>query len=450
MVTVFTVVSGAAQIPEGYATKHSVSSESYPGGVTTSTTTPTLVATTRSMSHEGSLTDWVSADNPLTIQRLGYGLVGLGHALTVTFRGPERFAQASAAWKNLARAARIDDPVNTPGSGLVCFGTFSFADDSRESSVLIIPRVVIGRNAHKSWRTDISLDGDKGPRLSSHRSQPSTFEPLKWKPGLMGEEDYLREVATVIDAVRDRAADKVVLARDLVAHAPGMRDWRLALNRLTEAYPDCNTFAVDGLVGSTPETLAVVHGGRLSIRVLAGSTARGENPAADRHQAHELATSSKDNDEHRYAVTSVVASLEPLTAHVVADEQPFTLKLANVWHLATDIEATLPETVTSLDVVSAIHPSAAVAGSPRPQALALITQAEPFDRGRYAGPVGWMDASGDGEWSIALRCAQWSPEGTITAYAGAGIVADSDPESELLETRLKFKPVLGAFGSDAD
>jgi menaquinone-specific isochorismate synthase len=103
--------------------------------------------------------------------------------------------------------------------------------------------------------------------------------------------------------------------------------------------------------------------------------------------------------------------------------------------------------VTSLDVVAAIHPSAAVAGSPTEQALILIRATEPFDRGRYTGPVGWMDSSGDGEWSIALRCAQWSPEGTITAYAGAGIVVDSDPESELLETRLKFKPVVDAFGA---
>ena len=101
-------------------------------------------------------------------------------------------------------------------------------------------------------------------------------------------------------------------------------------------------------------------------------------------------------------------------------------------------------------MVGALHPSAAVAGSPTNTALELITSHEPFDRGRYAGPVGWMDASGDGEWSVALRCAQWSPEGTLTAYAGAGIVAESDPESELLETRLKFKPIVHAFGHDAD
>ena len=246
--------------------------------------------------------------------------------------------------------------------------------------------------------------------------------------------------------LQEGEANKVVLARDLIAHAPGIRDWRAALQRLVESYPDCATFAIDGLVGSTPETLARVEGGRLSIRVLAGSAARGDNPADDRQQAQNLVTSSKDNDEHRFAVGSVVNSLHGVSSHVVADEHPFTLKLANVWHLATDIEATLPAQVSSLDVVAAIHPSAAVAGSPTDTALAMISQSEPFDRGRYAGPVGWMDASGDGEWSIALRCAQWSPQGTITAYAGAGIVADSDPESELLETRLKFKPVLSAFG----
>jgi menaquinone-specific isochorismate synthase len=402
------------------------------------------------MSHDGSLTDWVSADNPLTMQRRGHGLVGLGTALTLRFRGPDRFRDASKAWRDLVSLARVDDPVNEPGSGLVCMGTFSFADESQHESVLVIPRVVIGRHNGKSWRTDISLDGEAPPPTNSKRSAPPQLEPISWGPGLLGEEDYVHAVEAIIAEVQEGVADKVVLARDLVAHAPGVQDWRQALTRLADAYPDCMTFAIDGLVGSTPETLAVVHDGRLSIRVLAGSTARGDSPVADRAKAEALATSSKDNDEHRFAVNSVVQALEPITAHSAADEQPFTLKLANVWHLATDIEATLPSGVTSLEVVGAIHPSAAVAGSPTPLALEIIRQLEPFDRGRYAGPVGWMDASGDGEWSIALRCAQWSPEGTITAYAGAGIVADSEPASELLETRLKFKPVLGAFGPHGD
>ena len=417
--------------------------------MTAPTKTPTLTVTTRPMSAEGSLLEWVSAENPLTMVKLGQGLVGLGCALTLTFRGHSRFSDAASAWRDISLAAAVDDVVSQPGSGLVCFGAFTFSDDSSLTSVLIVPRVVIGHHQGHAWRTDITVSGAT-PDQTPRQSVPASFSPLTWQPGLTSEDDYVQQVSEAISELQEGSLNKVVLARDLVARAPGISDWRHALQRLTESYPDCTTFAIDGLVGSTPEPLAVVRGRRLSIRVLAGSTARGNNPAADRQNAEALITSAKDNDEHRFAVNSVMNSLSAITPHAVADDQPFTLKLANVWHLATDIEAELPAEVTSLDVVSAIHPSAAVAGSPTHEALELIARLEPFDRGRYAGPVGWMDATGDGEWSIALRCAQWSPDGTLTAYAGAGIVADSLPQSELLETRLKFKPILNAFGADLE
>jgi len=411
---------------------------------------PHLVVTTRVMTHRGALIDWVSVDKPLMVQRLGQGMVGLGETLRLTFRGPERFAQASEAWKTLVSLATVDNPLESAGTGLVCFGAFAFSDHSSTDSVIIVPQVVIGRMGETSWRTDISASGARHGTSSSGSSRPAHFAPLSWGPGAMSEDHYVNTVTAVITRLRAGDANKVVVARDLVAHAPGIHDWRDALVRLSEAYPDCSTFAIDGLVGSTPETLAKVHDGGLSLRVLAGSRARGENPVDDRRLASELVTSPKDNDEHRYAVEGVMSSLQALTPHAVADEQPSTVKLANVWHLGTDIEATLPEGISSLDVVAAIHPSAAVAGSPTPRALEIIAHREPFDRGRYAGPVGWMDSTGDGEWSIALRCAQWSDAGTLTAYAGAGIVADSDPQSELLETRLKFKPIVAAFGGGSD
>lgn len=413
-------------------------------------TTTSLLVRTRAMTHEGALTEWVSAEHPLTFQRLGQGFVGLGQALRMTFTGPDRFTEASAAWKEIVAHATVDDALGVPGSGLVCFGTFTFSDESSKESVLIVPQVIIGRQGTSSWRTDISLGGDTPASTGSRGSTPAVFAPLQWRSGLVSEEDYVAGVSQMINQVHEGVADKVVLARDLVAHAPGVRDWRGAISRLTETYPDCQTFAIDGFVGSSPETLARVDRGRLGIRVLAGSIARGSHPADDRAKAQDLITSTKDNDEHRYAVNSIMESLRALTPHAVADERPFTVKLANVWHLATDIEAKLPDSVSSLDVVAALHPSAAVAGSPTTVALEMISQYEPFDRGRYAGPVGWMDASGDGEWSVAVRSAQWSSEGTLTAYAGAGIVADSDPESELLETRLKFKPIVQAFGQDSD
>ena len=161
-----------------------------------------------------------------------------------------------------------------------------------------------------------------------------------------------------------------------------------------------------------------------------------------------LATSAKDQDEHLYAVQSVLAALRPHTSALAASEQPFTLKLPNVFHLATDVEGERSGGASALDLITALHPTAAVAGTPTDAALAVIRRLEPFDRGRYAGPVGWVDANGDGEWAIALRCAQFDARDEdghgipLRAHAGAGIVAGSDPEAELLETRVKFRPIV--------
>ena len=261
----------------------------------------------------------------------------------------------------------------------------------------------------------------------------------------MSREHFVRMVNTAVEKLTLGRAHKVVLARDLVAQLDAGTDWREAISRLTTRYPDTHTFAIDGLVGASPETLVSLRDTTLHTRVLAGSTARGGDESADQAQADALYSSAKDLDEHRFAVHSAVEALKTLTPHVVADELPFTLKLPNLWHLATDIAATLPPGSTALDAVAALHPTAAVAGSPRDEALKLIAELEPFDRGRYAGPVGWVNHRGEGEWAIALRCAQWSADHSLTAYAGAGIVKDSSAESELLETDLKFQPVIDAF-----
>jgi menaquinone-specific isochorismate synthase len=158
-----------------------------------------------------------------------------------------------------------------------------------------------------------------------------------------------------------------------------------------------------------------------------------------------LATSTKDLDEHRFAVESVLGALRPHVRGVAASELPFTLKLPNLWHLASDIEGPLSDGSTALDLAAALHPTAAVAGTPRQAALDLIRELEGFDRCRYGGPVGWVDAAGGGKWAVALRSAEVRPDGSISAFAGAGIVADSDPERELAETRLKFRPIVEAF-----
>jgi menaquinone-specific isochorismate synthase len=253
-------------------------------------------------------------------------------------------------------------------------------------------------------------------------------------------------VARAVERIREQDLSKVVLARDLHGHLPLESDLRRALVELALGYPDCWTFAVDGLVGSSPETLVRVHHGTVTARVLAGTISRGSDAARDAAAAAELTASAKDQGEHRFAVTSVMDALRPHSADLAASDEPFTLKLPNLWHLATDIAGMLSDGSSSLDLAAALHPTAAVAGTPRREALALIRDLEPFDRGRYAGPVGWVGGDGDGEWAIALRCAQVTSAGDLTAYAGAGIVADSDPDRELAETTMKFRPIVEAFG----
>jgi menaquinone-specific isochorismate synthase len=269
---------------------------------------------------------------------------------------------------------------------------------------------------------------------------------LSLLPAGLDEGGYESAVATAVERIREHDLSKVVLARELSAHLPLESDVRRALVELALGYPDCWTFAVDGLVGSSPETLVRVHHGTVTARVLAGTMSRGRDADSDRDSALALAGSAKDQDEHRFAVSSVLDALRPHSADLAASDEPFTLKLPNLWHLATDIAGTLSDGASSLDLADALHPTAAVAGTPTPDALALIRELEPFDRGRYAGPVGWVGGDGDGEWAIALRCAQLTENGDLTAYAGAGIVADSDPATEYAETTMKFRPIVEAFG----
>ena len=347
---------------------------------------------------------------------------------------------AAAAWKRVAAAATVTDPLALPGTGLVAFGAFAFSDDSAKTSVLIVPSIVIGRRDGVSWITRIDSDAalpvatPLGPeyRLILHA-------------GAMTADAYVSAVETAVARIRSFDLSKVVLARDLVGQLPDGADLRRVVGDLAMGYPDCWTFAVDGLIVSSPETLIRADHGTVTARVLAGSAARGSDALEDQDAAITLATSTKDLDEHQYALRSLLSLLRPHSRNVATSELPFTLKLPNLWHLASDVEGTLTDGSTSLDLIAALHPTAAVAGTPTLAALALLGELEPFDRGRYAGPVGWVGADGDGEWAVALRCAEVSADGSVTAYAGAGIVAESEPGMELAETKMKFRPIVEAF-----
>ncbi|QHC60615.1 isochorismate synthase [Rathayibacter sp. VKM Ac-2760] len=408
---------------------------------------PPLHAETTPLDGPQELIRRVDPLSPLLWQRGGDGLAGIGEALRLEFSGPDRIREASAAWRAVSASTVVEDPLGVPGTGLVAFGAFAFSSGSSARSVLIVPSVVIGSRGGRSWLTRIRPADEPADAGAVPAAVPYGDEyRLPLLPGAMSPADYRAAVASAVGTIRSGALDKVVLARDLQGRLPRAADRRRLLRDLANGYPDCWTFSVDGFLGASPETLVGVDHGAITARVLAGTSARGADAEEDAAIARALLTSAKDRSEHAFAIASLLRELEPHTGALTTTPEPFALKLPNLWHLATDVRGTLDDASTALDLVDALHPTAAVAGTPTDRALALLEELEPFDRGRYAGPVGWIDGRGDGEWAVGLRSAQVTADGGVTAWAGAGIVADSDPAAELAETGMKFRPVLDAFG----
>jgi menaquinone-specific isochorismate synthase len=394
--------------------------------------------------------------NPLVWLRRGEGIVGLGEVLRIETSGRSRIEDAAAAWTELSSRADVDDRVGLPGTGLVAFGAFAFAATSESSSVLIVPELILGRRDGRSWVTRVALVTGDPEAADASAEIPDPEIPARapkrkvprvtFTPGSVPPAAYESAVAEAVRRIDAGDLQKVVLARQLVGRLDDEAGLRATIRQLAEDYPDTWVFAVDGLIGASPETLVRVDHGQVSARVLAGTSARGAGEASDRDRATALQQSPKDLAEHALAVASAVQRLAPHTARLDTSPQPFTLQLPNLWHLATDLKGVLGDGSSALDLVRAVHPTAAVAGTPRRIALATLAELEGFDRRRYAGPVGWVDGQGDGEWAIALRCAQVDGDGTVTAYAGCGIVHDSVPADELAETDMKFRPIVEAFG----
>ncbi len=415
---------------------------------------------TREIDPVGDLLAYTSPDAPLAWLRRGNGIVGIG-SLGGFEQGPDASSAVDApspaeAWRRMAADAEVDDPVGLPGTGLVSFGTLVFDERSTATSRLVIPQAVVGRHHGRSWITRIRSTGSD---IVEPLIDPIPYGPY-WSatlgPGALAPAGYQAAVRAAVDAILAGDLEKVVLARDLVGTIPAGADLRRLVRALAHDYPDTWTYAVDGLIGASPETLVTVSHGAVTARVLAGTIPRGTDAGDDAEASSSLAHSAKDMQEHRYAVQSVLDTLGPHVRGMRADAEPFTLELPNLWHLATDVAGEIADHASSLDLVAALHPTAAVAGTPTDAAIELIRTLEPFDRGRYAGPVGWVDGDGDGEWAIALRCAQigsgpvrgyasFSDTVPVVAHAGAGIVAASDPETELLETRVKFRPIVDAL-----
>jgi menaquinone-specific isochorismate synthase len=395
-----------------------------------------------------ALLDLVPADHPVSWLRRGEGLVGWGVATEARTQSVTRFADADKWWSETVARAEVIDEVNEPGTGLVSFGSFAFADEPGDS-VLLVPEVVVGRRGDVAWLTTVG-DGSARPAPDLAPADPASApDAVSFADGALNGEQWMSVVADAVSRIGGGELEKVVLARDLVATATEPIDVRWPLRRLADTYPMCWTFHVDGLFGATPEMLVRRERGLVTSRVLAGTIRRTGDDERDLALAATLARSSKDLEEHEYAVRSVADALEPHCSSMNVPEAPFVLHLPNVMHLATDVAGVVHDaaTVSSLQLAEALHPSAAVGGTPTADAQALIAEIEGMERGRYAGPVGWMDATGDGEWGIALRSARID-ESTVRLFAGCGIVADSDPEAELAEAQAKFVPVRDALIAD--
>jgi len=374
--------------------------------------------------HEGALA-WVHGEE---------GLVGWGEVARLDTAGPARFRDADRWWRSFAARLSVDDQVGLPGTGPVAFASFTFADDA-PGSVVIVPRVVVGRRDGVAWITEFS-----------HADVVHAVRPVRpsgavrYADGQLSVAGYRQAVAEAVRRMRAGELDKVVLAHDLLAVADRPHDARHLLAGLAQRYPACWSYSVDGLVGATPELLVRRRAGAVWSRVLAGTIWPGPTAEADLGDA--LLGSVKDRHEHRLAVQSLVESLRPLCASLTAPEEPVPLVLPNVTHLASDVVGALPaeEPASLLELAAAVHPTAAVGGTPREIAVPMIAALEGMDRGRYTGPVGWVDAAGDGELGIALRCAQL--DGPVARlFAGCGIVADSDPDNEVREAAAKLLAV---------
>lgn len=391
-------------------------------------------ATTRRLDHDVDLLA-VAGDDGYLAARDGVGLAGRGVALRVAMEGDEG-AQAALA------AIHADDDVRQPGTGPVAFGAWPFRPGAARE--LVVPQVVVGRDDRGGrWLTTID-DADPGPALA-------VAPPLHDGPAQVevraaeAAADWCKAVVDGREAVRDGHLRKVVLARQLLVEADVAWSPATVLRRLAATFPGCTLGLVDGFVCASPELLVSREGDLVRSHPLAGTAPRGGEPSADARLAAGLIASAKDRAEHQVTIDFVHDALLPWCSFLDEEAEPSIVGVANVQHLGTMVEGRLSDPPPSvLALVDALHPTPAVAGDPREDALELIGRLETGDRGRYAGPVGWVDAAGNGRWAVGIRSAEIDGR-HARLWAGVGIVAHSEPDAELEETRAKFQAMLSAL-----
>jgi isochorismate synthase len=386
-------------------------------------------------------------------ERSGIGVSTSGIAETVSAgAGPERILRLS----RLLRSSLDRVRAHPEGPPPVAVASIPF-DDRAPAEATIPARTSVRLTPGETWQVDVRHGGlaqpvDVRARWTGRTHPHDAFEDVQLWPDPEPDE-YASAVDRATKRIRGGELRKVVLARSIIVDAGRELDPKQLLWRLRAVDPDCYAFATPRsadasrgvLVGATPELLVRKRGQAVDATPLAGSAQRFGAPERDRASADRLFRSDKDREEHAVVVEDVARVLAAFCDDVRHAHEPELLGTANVWHLATPFAARLHDPSTSvLDLVAALHPTPAVCGTPREVAREALAELEPIDRGAYAGPVGWVDANGDGEWAIALRCAEITGK-TARLFAGAGIVADSEPEAELDETERKFRALLDAL-----
>ena len=403
-------------------------------------------------------------------------MVGWGRAAAWKGSGVHAIGEAGAWWDRLRAASSVsmdvhgphskdrelderasraplsgDSPLAEEASHLeralpsfpIAFGSFGFS--ARTESTLIVPSFLLIDTPEGRWAVSISSSSPVPDPLevlnSTTPTSPKPPRGLRTDVGRMTQREWRASVEALAARLRAGDASKAVMTRDMLVRADSAITARYLLERLDSLYPQTWRFCVDSLIGASPEMLGSTADGVLHSRVLAGTSPAGRGA--------ELLESEKNLREHALAVESVASALRPIVQELQVPEAPFILDLPNVAHLASDVQARLGE-LSLLEAVAALHPTAAVCGTPRDLALELLEEHERTERGRYSGPVGWVDANGEGEFCIALRCGALEEEGrALRIFAGGGIMPDSDPGEELAETRRKMAPLLDALGVDA-
>jgi menaquinone-specific isochorismate synthase len=419
-----------------------------------------LFARTRRLSGDIDLVG-IAGDNGLLFVREGVGLVGLGTAATIELARRSGDLDAATV-RDLLGAIAVENEVGGPGTGSVAIGALPFAPQT--PGHLVIPSIVFGRNDEgDQWVTTIGpvdqnpSDADietllsrgrpstrgfnRDASLSSTVESASSFSVRSELP----PQQWCDVVSTATERIRASELDKVVLARAIEVRADSELRVSAVLTHLRRTHPTSLIFSVEGFVGATPEMLVSRHGDIVRAHPMAGTAPRSGDPATDARLAQQLLDSSNTRAEHRHTIDMVHDTLLPWCSFLDEEAEPSIVAMANVQHLATRLEGQLSTPAASvLELVSALHPTPAVGGFPRESALELISEIEHLDRGRYAGPVGWIDTAGNGVWAVGIRSAEFSGH-TARLFAGVGIVADSEPETELAETRAKLQTMLGAI-----